>query len=116
MAEMKLGFRYGVGSAGALLAALCVAFTPAFAQGEGVNVPGPGKAPSNIVGGFQNVHPIPTGGPAPRMADGHVDLTGRWYQNAAGRMLQFAYPLDLSALRQFDPKATPEGPAAFSPA
>ena len=45
MAEMKLGFRYGVGSAGALLAALCVAFTPAFAQGEGVNVPGPGKAP-----------------------------------------------------------------------
>ena len=117
MAETKLGFRYGVGSAGALLAALCVAFMPAFAQGqgEGVNVPGPGKAPSNIVGGFQNVHPIPTGGPAPRMSDGHVDLTGRWYPNAAGRMLQFAYPLDLSALRQFDSKATPEGPPVFKP-
>jgi hypothetical protein len=117
MAKMNLRLRYSVGSAGALLAALCVAFMPAFAQGqgEGVNVPGPGKAPSNIVGGFQNVHPIPTGGPAPRMADGHVDLTGRWYPNAAGRMLQFAYPLDLSALRQFDPKATPEGPPTFKP-
>ena len=34
------------------------------------------------------------------MADGHVDLTGRWYPNAGGRMLQFAYPLDPAALRR----------------
>ena len=68
-----------------------------------------------MVGGFDKVHPLPPGGPAPRMADGHVDLTGRWYPNAAGRMLQFAYPLDPAALRQFDPKATPEEPPSFKP-
>jgi hypothetical protein len=123
MKEMKPRFRYCVGSAGALLAALCLVSVSAFGQaaevpgGGGSYVPGPEqkKPPVKIVGGFENVHPIPTGGPAPRMADGHVDLTGRWYPNAAGRMLQFAYPLDLSALRQFDPKTTPEGPPTFKP-
>jgi len=122
MRETKPRFRYCVGSAGALLAALCLVSISAFGQaaevpGGGSYRPGPEKAkpPVPIVGGFENVHPLPAGGPAPRMADGHVDLTGRWYPNAAGRMLQFAYPLDLSALRQFDPKVTPEGPPTFKP-
>ena len=87
--KLELRFRYVVGSAGVVVA-LCVAFTPAFAQGS--YRPGPGKTPVPVVGGFDKVHPLPPGGPAPRMADGHVDLTGRWYPNAAGRMLQFAYP------------------------
>jgi hypothetical protein len=116
-AEMKRGFRYGigysVGSAAALLTALCVAFTPAFAQGS--YTPGPGKTPVPVVGGFDKVHVLPPGGKAPRMADGHVDLTGRWYPNAGGRMLQFAYPLDPAALRQFDPKATPEEKPSYKP-
>ncbi len=123
MTRMKSLLHYCIGSAVVLLAALCLVPTSALGQarevpgGGGSYVPGPEqkKPPAPIVGGFQNVHPIPTGGPAPRMSDGHVDLTGRWYPNAAGRMLQFAYPLDLSALRQFDPKATPEGPPVFKP-
>src|SRR5580704_1357427 len=68
-----------------------------------------------IVGGFDKVKPLPSGGPAPRMTDGHVDLTGRWYPNAAGQMLQAAYPLDRTAFRQFDPQATPEQPPSFKP-
>ena len=122
MREMKPRFRYCVGSAGALLAALCLVSISAFGQaaevpGGGSYRPGPEKAkpPVPIVGGFENVHPLPPGGPAPRMADGHVDLTGRWYPNAAGRMLQFAYPLDPAALRQFDPKVTPEERPSFKP-
>ena len=119
---MKPRFRYCVGSGGALLAALCLASISAFGQaaevqGGGSYRPGPEKAkpPVPIVGGFENVHPLPPGGPAPRMSDGHVDLTGRWYPNAAGRMLQFAYPLDPAALRQFDPKVTPEVRPSFKP-
>ena len=119
-------------TAGALFASSCLLVTAAFAQGN--NAPAPGKAPGNtaggfqapqkddqtcianrdacgkvpgnIAGGFQAVHPLPAGGPAPRLPDGHVDLTGRWYPNAAGKMLQAAYPLDRNAFRQFDPKAT----------
>ena len=141
MRGMERRFRYDIESAGVLIAALCMAFAPAFAQGN--NAPGPGKAPGNtaggfqvpqksdqtciggrescgkapgnIVGGFQNVHPLPLGGPAPRMADGHVDLTGRWYPNAAGKMLQAAYPLDRAAFRQFDPKLTPEENPSYKP-
>jgi hypothetical protein len=120
---MKPRFRYCVGSAGALFAALCLVSISAFGQaaevpgGGGSYRPGPEKAkpPVPIVGGFENVHPLPPGGPVPRMSDGHVDLTGRWYPNAAGRMLQFAYPLDPVALRQFDPKATPEERPSFKP-
>ena len=123
MREMKPRFRYCVGSAGALLAALCLLSISAFGQaaevpgGGGSYRPGPEKAkpPAPIVGGFDKIHPLPPAGPAPRMSDGHVDLTGRWYPNAAGKMLQFAYPLDPAALRQFDPKATPEGKPAFKP-
>jgi hypothetical protein len=111
--KLHLRFRYVVGSAGVVVAALCMAFTPAFAQTS--YRPGPGKTPVPVVGGFDKVHPLPPGGPAPRMADGHVDLTGRWYPNAAGRMLQFAYPIDPAAVRQFDPTVTPEGPPSFKP-
>ena len=109
-ADIKRGFRYRIlyrmGSAAALLTGLCVAITPAFAQSS--NTPGPGKPPGPVVGGFDKVHALPPGGKAPRMADGHLDLTGRWYPNSGGRMLQLAYPLDPAALRQFDGKVTPE--------
>jgi hypothetical protein len=72
------------------------------------------KTPVPMAGGFDKIHALPPGGPAPRMADGHVDLTGRWYPDAAGRMLQFAYPVDQVALQQFDPKVTPEVPPVFN--
>ena len=71
--------------------------------------------PVPIVGNFDAVKPLPPGGPAPRMADGHPDLTGRWYPNAGGRMIQVAYPVDKSAYDQFDPKATPEEKPSFKP-
>ena len=115
MRGMKSRFRYCVASAGVVLAALCMVFTLAFAQGQGSYRPGPGKTTVPVVGGFDQVHPLPPGGPAPRMADGHVDLTGRWYPNSAGRMLQFAYPVDPAALNQFDAKVTPEGLPSFKP-
>jgi len=82
-----------------VLGALCLAFAPAFAQTS--------SAPSSqvkIAGGFESVKPLPDGGPAPRLADGHVDLSGRYYPNRGGRMLEEAYPIDHSALGQIDPK------------
>ena len=113
MTEMKRRFRHHAGSAGFALAALCVLCTPAFAQGS--YAPGPGKVPGNVVGDFDKIHELPPGGPAPRTVDGHVDLTGRWYPNAAGKMLQLAYPLDPAVFQQFDPKATPEEAPSFKP-
>ncbi len=97
--------------AGALLAMASIGISTS-AQNSSYS-PGPVQTPKNLVGGFDKIHALPPGGPAPRMADGHVDLTGRWYPNAAGQMLQFAYPIDPAALRQFDPKATPEENPSF---
>ncbi len=140
MSETRRDLGCGVAKAVVIWAALCMPFAPAFAQGN--NAPAPGKAPGNadgfqfpqkseetcianrdgcgnppgnIAGGLQKVHPLPPGGPAPRMSDGHVDLSGRWYPNAAGQMLQAAYPLDRNAFRQFDPAATPEEKPSFKP-
>jgi hypothetical protein len=103
-----------VGSS-ALLAVviLCVLFTLAFAQNLAAQDVKTGPVP--IVGGFDKVKPLPPGGPAPRLKDGHVDLTGRWYPNAAGRMLQVAYPVDKAAFQQFDPKVTPEEKPSYKP-
>jgi len=109
---MKRRFRYCVGTAGVVLAALCMIFTLAFAQ----NLPRTGgKVPGPVAGGFDQVHELPPGGPAPRTADGHPDLSGRWYPNGAGRMLQVAYPVDPVVFRQFDAKAMPEEPPSFKP-
>lgn len=121
-------FRYGFEATGLFVAVLCVAFAPAFAQQNGDRTQHPkskddsctgygqcGKAPKNIAGDFQNIHRLPPGGPAPRLSDGHVDLTGRWYPNASGKMLQVAYPLDPGIFEQFDAKKTPELPPVFKP-
>ncbi len=99
----------GVRSAAVSVVALCILFTLAFAQ----NLPAQDvkTGPVPIVGGFDKVKALPPGGPAPRMKDGHVDLTGRWYPNAAGRMLQVAYPVDKAAFQQFDPQGDAGGEA-----
>jgi hypothetical protein len=103
---------YCAGSAGVVLAGLYLVFMPVFAQ----NSPGQGgKTPVKMAGDFDKVHALPPGGPTPRMADGHPDLTGRWYPDSAGRMLQGAYPVDPVAMRQFDPKETPELVPSFKP-
>ena len=128
MKAMENRLRYGIEGAAVFIAVLCLAFAPAFAQGNQDRTQHPtskddsctgygecGKAPKNIAGDFQNIHRLPPGGPAPRLSDGHVDLTGRWYPNSGGKMLQVAYPLDPGIFEQFDPKKTPEVAPVFKP-
>jgi hypothetical protein len=115
MRGMRLQFGDWVLGAGPVLAAVCLMVTPALAQDSGQKGPQLKTGPVPIVGNFDAVQPLPPGGPAPRMADGHPDLTGRWYPNAGGRMIQVAYPVDKSAYNQFDPKTTPEQAPSFKP-
>jgi len=112
MHGMIRGFRYCLESAGLIVASLSISVAPAFAQNSSGQT---GKYPGPIVGGFDKVRTLPTGGSTPRMADGHPDLTGRYYPNSAGRMLEGAYPIDRAIFRQFDPKETPEQPPVFKP-
>jgi len=112
MGGMKRRLRNCAGSAGVVVAGLCMVFVPAFAQnsaGQG------GKAPVKIAGDFDKVTIIAPGGPAPRMADGHVDLSGRYYPNMAGRMIEGAYPVDRTITRQYDPAKTPQVNPVFRP-
>jgi len=112
MIKKKRSFCYYVGSGVVAIVALFMMFSHALAQ----NGPAPAaNPPERIVGGFEHVKALPPGGPAPRMADGHVDLSGRWYPNSSGQMLQGAYPIDQAIFRQFDPKVTPEVKPVFKP-
>jgi len=110
---MKHTFQYYAGHAVLLSAAICATFAPAFAQGDSSRDVPPKTGPTPIVGGFANIKPLPPGDKAPRMSDGHVDMTGRWYPNTGGRMLQVAYPVARAVYQQFDPKATPEEKPVF---
>jgi hypothetical protein len=91
--------RFGRHAIGFVLAALCGFSSPAPAQQKG-EVP---------VNGNKAVR-LPPGGPAPRTADGHPDLSGVWFAGAAG-----GQTFDAGAKKQFDPKVTPEEPPAFQP-
>src|ERR1700733_911426 len=100
--------RYWGGSAAAVLAALCLFFIFApdssgqgqgqgqdqqaqqgrGAQGRGTQQQGPAKPiPKGFFDPGLNRHLLPPGGPTPRMADGHPDLSGRYYPNGVGRMV-----------------------------
>jgi hypothetical protein len=78
---------------------------------------GPSKAGTGQVSvagfGKSNAKPLPPGGPAPRAADGHPDLSGVWFPGKMGRE-------DLTAegspeRLQFDPKVTPEEKPPYQP-
>jgi len=108
--KRRLG--YCLGSAGIVIVGLCATLGPALAQNSSGQA---GKAPVKIAGDFDKVKILPPGAPTPRTADGHPDLTGRYYPNHAGRMLQGAYPIDRSITRQYDPKVTPQENPLFKP-
>jgi hypothetical protein len=55
------------------------------------------------------------GGPAPRLADGHPDLSGQWFPNGAGQGVSGRFGVDPAARGQFDPKRTPEERPQFQP-
>jgi hypothetical protein len=110
MVGLKRQLANCAGSAGVLVAAfgLAVTFTQSLpAQNS--------KPPVKIAGGFDQVKKLAPGGPTPRTADGHPDLTGRYYPNQAGRMLQGAYRIDESIMRQYDPEKTPQENPVFRP-
>ena len=62
---------------------------------------------------------LPDGGPAPRLADGHPDLSGIWFVGGLGkedaRLAQSAATQGDPAQRPFDPKVTPEEKPSFQP-
>jgi hypothetical protein len=124
MAAMKHGFAAGAVTVGLVAAGVCLVHMPVSAQrgqrGGGAppaqTEPAQGnKPPVKIAGDFDKVRILPAGGPTPRTADGHPDLSGRWYPNQAGRMLQGAYRIDESIMRQFDPAKTPQENPVFRP-
>jgi hypothetical protein len=56
---------------------------------------------------------MPPGGPAPRLPDGHPDLSGQWFPNGAGQGVSGRDGVDPAAIATFDPKTTPEAPPVF---
>ena len=58
---------------------------------------------------------MPPGGPPPRLADGHPDLSGHWFPNGAGQGVSGRYGVDPAALGTFDPKLTPEEKPQLQP-
>src|SRR6185369_10325864 len=62
------------------------------------------------------IKPLPPGGPAPRLPDGHPDFSGHWFPNGAGQGVSGRFGVDPAAIPTFDAKVTPEERPAFKPA
>lgn len=89
---MRLHLRFGVASTAAAMLVLV------FSMAVGAQQEGPPYA----------INPLPPGGPAPRLADGHVDFSGHWLPNGAGQGVSGRFGVNPAARGQFDPKVTPE--------
>jgi len=62
--------------------------------------------------------PLPDGGPAPRTADGHPDLSGHWYVGVLGKedaLLVGSFGVNDPNVLPFDPKTTHEEKPSFQP-
>ena len=62
--------------------------------------------------------PLPDGGPAPRTADGHPDLSGHWYVGVLGKedaTLLGSFGVEDPNVLPFDPKTTHEEKPSFQP-
>jgi hypothetical protein len=126
MRGMTRRSRYCLGSAGVVLAALCMVFTfspnlpgqGGRGQGQGQGRTGnAAQTPAGFYDPGLNKHLLPPGGTAPRTTDGHVDLSGRYYPNGVGRMVGSYTPggVDTDASGLFDRQKTPQENAVFRP-
>jgi hypothetical protein len=80
---------------GVLLAAASIATVPAAAQRRAqTDQP---KPPVVAARGTVDAEPLPPGGPPPRMADGHVDLSGVWFAGTIGRASAWSVDRDRGA-------------------
>jgi len=93
--------------AGVVLAGFYLLCTTAFPQ--------QGNDSEVLHSSYGNVHKLPPGGPAPRTADGHPDLSGVWFPNSAGIEVMPDDPVDHDAKLQFDPNVTPEEKPSLQP-
>ena len=94
---MKLRLRYAIACTG-LLMLVCIQSASVGAQNT-----------------EYKIKVMPPGGPAPRLVDGHPDLSGHWLPNSAGQGVSGRDGVDPAARMQFDPKVTPEALPVFQP-
>ena len=86
MSGINRVFTYRLVVAAMALVALSVVGTALFSQ-DSQNAPATKPNPFT-----ETIHALPPGGPPPRLPDGHIDFTGRYYPNKGGRMLDTATP------------------------
>jgi len=98
--------------AGTVLALVSVVCTSAGAQQKSETGSTPGDRAQ------MRLQPLTAGGPAPRLADGHPDLSGVWFPGLLGTEnaeIRDTGAPENAAARAFDPKVTPEEKPSFQP-
>jgi len=96
---MKGRLAYYLAAVVSVVGTLCLASVLAAQEGNGSQPPQPAKSKQQ---------PLAKGGPAPRTADGHPDLSGVWFGGTAG-----GFTYNPALRRQFDAKS--EEPPQFQP-